>query len=253
VIVDGYAHCGISKYQPVEVVLETMAQAGVDRAVLCQHLGEVDNSYLAQVVGNRPEQFAAVFLVNPAEPDASEKLQQWSDTGRFRGVRLLAEWFEPYFPLWQEAVRQGLHLILYAPDGIAEAVPSIRRLLRECPRARVVVSHLGNPQLVDGRLVRGPELFQLDQEAGVLVLISGLSMFCVYPYAELREFVSDVIRRFGPQRLMWGSNFPVCGDATAYQRDLIHFRTGEWGVSSDEIDAMVGGTAGNLWFGESGG
>ena len=38
VIVDGYAHCGIRKYQPVEVVLDTMAHAGVDRAVLCQHL-----------------------------------------------------------------------------------------------------------------------------------------------------------------------------------------------------------------------
>ena len=115
-----------------------------------------------------------------------------------------------------------------------------------------MVSHLGNPKLMDGRLAHGPELFQLDQEAGVLVLISGLSMFWVYPYAELREFVSDVIRRFGPQRLMWGSNFPVCGDAAAYQRDLIHFQTGEWGVSSDAIDAIVGGTARNLWFGEGG-
>ena len=38
-IVDGYSHCGILKYQPVEVVLDTMAQASVDRAVLCQHLG----------------------------------------------------------------------------------------------------------------------------------------------------------------------------------------------------------------------
>jgi len=73
-------------------------------------------------------------------------------------------------------------------------------------------------------------------------------MVCVYPYAELRAFVSDVIRRFGPQRLMWGSNLPVCGDAAAYQRDLIHLRTGEWGVGSDEIDAIVGATAGNLWF-----
>jgi hypothetical protein len=58
VIVDGYAHCGISRYQPVEIVLDTMAQAGVDRAVLCQHLGEYDNSYLAEVVGSRPQQFA---------------------------------------------------------------------------------------------------------------------------------------------------------------------------------------------------
>ena len=56
----------------MEVVLDTTAQAGVDRAVLCQHLGEYDNSYLAQVVGSRPEQFAAVLLVNPAEPDAAE-------------------------------------------------------------------------------------------------------------------------------------------------------------------------------------
>ena len=252
-IVDGYSHCGILKYKPVEVVLNTMAQAGVDRAVLCQHLGEYDNSYLAQVVGSRPEQFAAVLLVNPTESGAAERLKRWTDTGRFRGVRLLAEWFEPYFPLWREAVQQGLHLILYAPDGIAEAVPTICRLLRECPRAKVVVSHLGNPKLMDGRLVLGPALFQLDQEAGVLVLISGLSMFCVYPYAELRKFVSDVIRRFGPQRLMWGSNFPVCGDAAAYQRDLIHFQTGEWGVSSDEIDEILRGTASNLWFEEGAG
>jgi hypothetical protein len=31
VIVDGYSHCGILKYQPVEVVLHTMAQASIRR------------------------------------------------------------------------------------------------------------------------------------------------------------------------------------------------------------------------------
>jgi predicted TIM-barrel fold metal-dependent hydrolase len=95
VIVDDYAHYGILKYQPAEMVLDTMARAGVDRAVLCQHLGEYDNSYLVQVIGNRPEQFAAVLLVNPSKSGAAEKLRQWSDTGRLRVVQLLAEWLEP--------------------------------------------------------------------------------------------------------------------------------------------------------------
>ena len=48
--IDGYCHCGISKYQPVDVVLRVMNKHAVDRAVLCQHLGEYDNSYLAEVV-----------------------------------------------------------------------------------------------------------------------------------------------------------------------------------------------------------
>jgi len=250
VIIDGYAHCGIRKYQPVEVVLDVMTKTGVDRALLCQHLAEYDNSYLAEVAQNYPEKFAAVFLVNPSEPDASATLRYWNHAGQFRGVRSLAQWMEPHFLLWKEAVQLGLRLVLYAPEGIGEVVPSIRRLLRECPGGRVIVSHLGNPKLVDGKLVSGSELFELDQEAGVFVLVSGLSMFCAYPYTELREYVSEVIRRFGSDRLIWGSNFPVCGDQDAYARDLLQLRSGEWGTSSDDIQKIVEGNAKKLWFAE---
>ena len=45
-IIDSYTHCGISKYLPIEDVSATMDRAGVHRAVLAQHLGEFDNSYI---------------------------------------------------------------------------------------------------------------------------------------------------------------------------------------------------------------
>ena len=94
-IVDGYSRSGILKYEPLEVVLDTTAKAGVDRAVLCQHLGEVDNSYLAQVAGSRPEQFAAVLLVNPAEPEsvknrAAASKRSPMDKGDHRGFGVVA-------------------------------------------------------------------------------------------------------------------------------------------------------------------
>jgi len=250
VIVDGYSHCGISKYKPVETVLEVMAKANVSRALLCQHLGEYDNRYLAEVVKSHPETFAAVCLVNPKEEDAIGRLRYWNGTGQFRGVRLAAEWLEPHLALWREALQLGLRLVIYTPDGIGAVAPAVRQLLRDCPDGRIVVSHLGNPKLVDGQRVVS-DLFRLDQEAGVFVLLSGLSMFCAYPYAEYAEFISEVIRRFGPERLLWGSNFPVCGDENAYRRDLEQLLSGAWGASPAAIRAIVGDTANALWFAES--
>jgi predicted TIM-barrel fold metal-dependent hydrolase len=98
-LIDGYTHCGLSKYRPVEDVLAAMQSAGVTRAVLCQHLREYDNEYLAHVVASSPATFAAVCLVDPTSPTAAADLQKWHATGRFRGVRLLAQWLSDYQPL----------------------------------------------------------------------------------------------------------------------------------------------------------
>jgi L-fuconolactonase len=250
VIVDGYSHCGISKYQPVEVLLDVMSKTGVGRALLCQHLGEYDNNYLAEVTRSYSGKLAAVCLVDPAEADSIDRLKYWYKTGQFKGVRLLAEWMEPYFTLWREAVQLGLNLVLYAPNGIAEAVPTVRRLLVEYPNGRIVISHLGNPKLTGGERVEGSEIFQLDQLEGVFVLISGLSMFCQYPYLVLAPFISEVVHCFGSDRMMWGSNFPVCGDGDAYLRDLTQLLDGDWGLGADEIQDISGSTANRLWFGE---
>ena len=246
--IDGYCHCGISKYQPVDIVLRVMNKHAVDRAVLCQHLGEYDNSYLAEVVKTHPERLAAVCLIDPTQPDAHVQLRRWEEHGKFRGVRILAQWLEPYFPLWRAAVERGLRLVLYAPDGVAGSVQAIRRLLQDCPEGNIVISHLGNPKLVEGELIAGSQILGLEQTPGVFVLLSGLSMFCAYPYSELRHLVVEVIRRFGANRLMWGSNFPVCGDENAYGRDLAQLLCGEWGLSSQQIECIAGGTARTVWF-----
>src|SRR5690349_699361 len=106
-LIDGYSHCGISKYRPVEDVLAVMRKAGVERAVLCQHLGEYDNSYLAGVVAEHGTTFAAVCLIDPTSPTAISELEMWHDTGSFRGVRLYAGWLDEYERLWSRAVELG--------------------------------------------------------------------------------------------------------------------------------------------------
>jgi hypothetical protein len=73
-IIDAYAHCGISKYLPLPDVLAVMEKADVQRTVLCQHLGEYDNRYLAGVVTQHRDRFAAVCLVDLEQPNAIDVL-----------------------------------------------------------------------------------------------------------------------------------------------------------------------------------
>jgi predicted TIM-barrel fold metal-dependent hydrolase len=245
--IDGYAHCGRSKYLPVEDVLTVMQSASVDRAVLCQHLGEYDNQYLADVVERYPTTFAAVCLVDPTSPEASADLHKWHATGRFRGVRLLAEWLLDYEALWAQAVDLDMILVVYSPHGVAPLAPAVARFCASRAAARIVVTHLGNPR-VKGEGFSGVELLRLAAVAGVFVQLSGLSQFCEYPHAALNDFIRDVIGEFGASRIYWGSNFPVCGDGSAYRRDLRQVAGGSWDLTPDQIRWITSRTAERLWF-----
>ena len=247
-MIDGYSHCGISKYLPVEDVLGTMRTAGVDRAVLCQHLGEYDNSYLESVVNEHPDTFAAVCLVDPASPDWRAELRKLNAGGAFRGLRILADTLHENLALATEALALDLTLVVWAPDGIAGVLSPIRRLLAERTDGNIVITHLGAPRVEDDRMVAGWELLELAAEPGVFVTLSGQSMFCEYPYAALDELVARVIREFGASRVMWGSNYPVCGAVDEYTRDLALATSGSWGLGPDEVEQIVDGTARRLWF-----
>jgi L-fuconolactonase len=247
-IIDAYTHCGVTKFLPVEEVLGVMEEAGVERAVLCQHLGEYDNSYLAEVVARYPGRFAAVCLVDPDNADAVNQLRRWHGTGRFRGLRVVAEWLPRNLPLWLEAADLGMNLVVYAPDGLAKATPHILELVRQRPDASIVISHLGNPQVCDGRFTAGAELLSLATKPNVYVLLSGLSMFCEYPYTAMSDLLCEVIRQFGLHRTMWGSNFPVCGDRQAYRRDLALAQSGAWGFDPKVTEWIIGRTAKQVWF-----
>ncbi len=247
-IIDGYSHCGISKFLPVEDVLEVTDKAGVEKSLLCQHMGEYDNTYLAGVVDGYPGRFAAVCLVDPDGPEAIQELRRWQATGRFKGLRILAETLDSNQPLCLEAIRLGMNLVIWAPGGITKSLPGLRRLLAQRSDGTIVISHLGDPQLEGDQLASGRELLELASEPSIYVQLSGLAMFCEYPYSPLDGLVSDVIRSFGPQRILWGSNFPVCGDSEAYIRDLQMVLSGSWDLDEEEIEWITHRTATSIWF-----
>jgi len=247
--IDAYAHCGREKYLPVEALEDVMSETGVECAVLCQHLGQFDNSYLASLLRVEPDRFAGVALVDHRVPGWHETLADVPQLG-FRGIRVTSEALRENPGLSQAAATAGLHQILYAPEGVSAVVGPLRELSSTHPQAAFVVSHLGNPAVEDGGLRHGKELLTLADLPNVYVLLSGLGMFCSYPYAPLDGLVTDVIEAFGPERVMWGSNFPVGGDAASdYLGELrIVVSRERWGIDVDAAAAISDTTARRLWF-----
>lgn len=248
--VDAYAHCGRDRYLPVEALDAVMAASEVTAAVLCQHLGQFDNSYIALLVNRRPERFAGIALIDHRQPDPVGALTTVVEQG-FRGVRITEELLCEAPAIADAVARAGLTVVVYAPAGVEVLVPALATLAAAHPDTKVVVSHLGNPRVQDGRLESGAALLALAVHRNVFVGLSGLAMFCPFPYAPLDGFVGEVIDAFGAERTMWGSNFPVCGEYPAdYVRELALVRDpGKWGLTRDAVVAVTDTTARHVWFG----
>ena len=251
-IVDVYTHCGISKYEPIERVRAVMAAAGVNRAVLVQHLGEFDNGYIESVVASGPGHFAGVGLVDHTSARASDDLRRMAGSGRFRGVRYITDVIVAATRLLDEAAAAGLIIMLWAPDGIADFVAPLHDFFARNPDARLGVTHLGTPDPSDGpEFERARRVFELAQYPGAYMHISGMKMFCPYPHQPLYGLIEEAVETFGPSRLCWGSNYPVCGSETDYVRDLRLLLDGGLPIPLKAIAAVAGANAGRIWFGDA--
>jgi len=245
-IIDAYTHCGLEKFRPFPEVQEMMAAVGIDRAVLVQHLGQYDNSYIAGCVKSAPDAFIGVAMIDATHPGAQDALSAVIDTGAFRGLRMSADMLIAAPAIASRALAAGLHVILYCPNG-TEEIESALPLSAAGP-GRIVVTHLGTPAVEDGSLVRGRGVLRLAADERVMITLSGAGMVCDPPHLPLQSLVRDVVSTFGLDRVMWASNFPVVGDAAAVAADLALVTSNSWGLSKESIKMISGVVAQRTWF-----
>jgi L-fuconolactonase len=249
IVVDGYCHCGLTKYEPVERVEEVMTATGVERAVLVQHLGEFDNSYLGRIAAANPARFAAVGLIDHERAACIDTLQRWTEAGCFKGMRMTTEALAAHPALADAAVELGLVIVLYAPHGIAPAIRPIETLFKGHPEACLVLSHLANPDPADApRFSKWSDTLRLAEHTGVYVQLSGMKMFCPWPHEPLYPLIEQTLERFGASRVYWGSNFPVVGGTRDYLDDLSLLLEGKLPIVPSDIPAIAGENAKALWF-----
>jgi L-fuconolactonase len=152
-------------------------------------------------------------------------------------------------------VRRGLRAVadaglvydlLVRPDQLADAV----RTVREMPDVRFVLDHAGNPLVEPDDLRPWSELMtELAACPHVTVKLSGLvTRTSTDPVRALRPYTDVLLTTLGPDRLMFGSDWPVCLLAADYD-EVVAVTDGLTAqLTADERDAVFGATAAR-WYG----
>lgn len=230
------------------------ARVGACVAVQAQQTLDETASLLA-LSDQFPFIIGVVGWVDLQAPDVDAQLAGVADHPRLVGVRHVVQ-DEPDGFLERPAFRRGLARLerldlTYDLLVYARQLPGAVAVARAFPRQRFVLDHLGKPDVRGGEYQawRG-ELNQLAALPNVCCKLSGLvteADWHTWTPAQLRPYLDAALDAFGPDRLMIGSDWPVCTLAAGYKDviDLARDAIGEYSVAEQE--RMLGGTACEFW------
>jgi L-fuconolactonase len=251
------SHCHAWRYWPytppvpdpesrpiVEQLLFEMDECGVQEAVLVaariDHNPE-NNDYVAECVRRFPArlyQFADVDCMwTPTyhTPGAAERLADAVRTYRLRGFThyVAADddgtWF--FSDEGQSFLRTAASLnqivSLHLPVHLQ---PALRQLAEQFPDTPFLCHHMAYPVSVEGS--DGPALNEIVASAryqNIHIKLSGFHYSAPvgweYPHAASKYIVRALYQHFGPERLHWGSDYPVVRWAMTYRQALEVIRT----------------------------
>jgi L-fuconolactonase len=233
------------------------AAAGVDHTVLVQTVAEVAETEEFLEVASASDGLIAgvvgwVDLTAPDPAGALARLRARPGGERLVGVRHQVE--DEADPDWlaRPDVRRGLAAVAAAGlvYDLLVRVPQLRAaraVVRALPDARFVLDHAAKPAIAAGSLEPwAGELSQLARLPNLACKLSGLVTEARrddWDAARIRPYADRVLEAFGPDRVMFGSDWPVCELAASYAevRELADALLE--GCSAAERDAILCRTA----------
>ncbi len=235
-----------------ETLLGLMKANGVARTVIIQVIHyKYDNSYLASVLKQYPGLFQGVCRVDPLDPAAPEHLSRLTAQG-FRGVRLSpagnagGDWFRgPLMPpLWKRCQELKVPMTVLAP---ITRMPEVAVLIEKLPDLTVVIDHMADCPIDQPAELE--KLIALKRYPKVFVKISHTWSISrqPYPWLDAQEYVKRLYAAFGPQRLMWATDWPIVEGLSTYERALSVVRDEMKFLSAEDKNWMMNKTIERVW------
>ncbi len=190
-------------------------------------------------------------LTSPAVGDELASLVGGPDGSWLRGIRHQVQ-SEPD-PEWlcRKDVRNGLrqvgaHGLVYDLLTVPHQLPAARRTAAALGDVEFVVDHCSKPAIGSGAEEWAELIRSLAAHENVTCKLSGLvteADWKSWDVAALRPHFDVVLDAFGPSRLMFGSDWPVCLLAASYSEWLGAARELVSELSPDEQAEIFSGTA----------
>jgi L-fuconolactonase len=238
---------------PAERAEAELRAAGVAHVVLVQAEDSVtDTEFMLEVAGAHDWVAAVVGWVQLDDPAlAAAQLDRFTGDPAFRGVRHLVhdDPRDDFFAL--PSVRTSLGLLaerglpLDVPDAWPRHLTATAELAGALPGLTVVLDHLGKPPHGKPDFPRWREAFAaVAARPNTVAKVSGLQVAGeTFTVAGIRPAWETALELFGPDRLLWGSDWPMTLLTAGYAGtwDVMSRLVGE--LTAEEQNKILAGTA----------
>ena len=206
-----------------EQLIAAMDAAGVAKAAVVQASTAYghDSSYVADSIARFPDRLTGVFSIDPLDAGAVNTIAHWTSRG-MTGMRVFTTgttmpgqqtWLadKAAYKVWEEAGRRKLPI---AVQMTLKGVPLLEEIVKAFPQTDFLLDHLARVTLDDGPpYANAAPLLTLAKYPNVyLKLTSRTVEQCHEGKADAASFMAMILKAFGAQRMLWGSNFPAHDD-----------------------------------------
>ncbi|MBP2551709.1 L-fuconolactonase [Neorhizobium galegae] len=202
-----------------------MRRAGITRTILVQAAEtEAETDFLLEIARETDFVAGVVGWIDMEAEDFAARLARYRQNPKFVGLRPMLQGLDDDAYILRPKVLDSLKAV--ADSGLTfdiltftRHLPHVVAALKTVPGLKAVVDHISKPEIATGTLDpwRG-HMEEIAAFANVSCKVSGMvtEASASWQLEDFRPYVDHVVRCFGPDRLMFGSDWPVCTLAASY-------------------------------------
>ncbi|HYL86451.1 MAG TPA: amidohydrolase family protein [Candidatus Angelobacter sp.] len=231
--------------------------SGVDATIAVQaDQSEDETLFLLQLAERNPSIAGVVGWIGLRSPHAPERMRFFSQFAKLRGFRHIAQ-SEPddWFLVREDFVRGVACLrefgftydILIFPKQLPAALELVARL----PQQKFIIDHLAKPHIKSRAIAEwAVHMGNIAKNSSVYCKLSGLVTEADWQHwkkEDFRPYLDVAFEAFGPDRLLFGSDWPVCLLAASYRQVLQIIEEYVQHYPADIKEKIFGGNAAHFY------
>lgn len=236
---------------------ETMAGAGVNGSVVVQARQSVDETrWLLECAETDPSIRGVVGWLPIASASFPELLREFQGSKKLKGLRHVIQDEPDDDFILRDDFNAGIAAM--SETGLVYDIliherhlPQAASFVQRHPQQVFVLDHLAKPRIRSGEIEPWKSnLAALALNENVYCKLSGLvteADWEKWTLAHLRPYLDAALESFGPERLMAGSDWPVCLVASSYARWWETIREWMQPLTTAQQEAILGGTASKVY------
>jgi L-fuconolactonase len=209
--------------QDLKPLLQTLEFDGCVTVQVRQNVAET--RWMLELADRHDFIRGVVGWVDLCSPDLLSQLDHFAGHPKLVGVRHIVQDEPDDQYMLREDFRRGIAELgafglTYDVLVYPRQLPAAIRLVEEFPDQRFVLDHIAKPPIAEGRLGQWePDLRRLSELRNIWCKLSGMvteARWSAWQPSDFDRYLDVVFEAFGPDRLMIGSDWPVCTLAAEY-------------------------------------